>query len=567
MGTPRARALAVLAAALAVSAPSLGGGWVMDDPMLVRVNPALERPADIPLLFVRPYWYPIYGSGNYRPAALASLAIERPAWRLVERAAGIPEGEWAGGHRVTNWLLHGACAVLFLGLATRLAGERPGLFAALAWAVLPVNQENLAHVVMRTTLLSGLFMLLFLRGMLARAPARGGRAWLLALWWLLASMSKEGAIVAPAAGLALVGLLPAPERPGRLRPLALPLLAAAAVFFGLRAIAVGVDRPYTAYAEHGPGLADRLPSILRGLAWSHRILPWPLGLSAMHPLPDPGGIPAASTLAAAAALALLAALALRRPGVVRSAALFFWANLLPVSNLALSIGVEKGARFLYAASLGPALAAGALLASLPARRSLPPAALAAALLALLSLRTAGRWSDGASILTESLRSEPVDPVLRAHRARRAIDAGHPRRGLAEAGLALRRGGIHEVGFLAIQGRALTLLARPADARATLHRAYDRAAAFSASPAEILDVLEESYWREGDLAAGARDFEGIASRRPGGHPSAWLPAGRLLEGAGRPAEARAAFERYLEALPQGPGAAFAFARLRAIGFSP
>ena len=69
----------------------------------------------------------------------------------------------AGGHHLTNVLLHAATAVLlFLVLRQMTAGLWPSALAAAIWAIHPLRVESVAWVTERKDVLSGLFFMLTL---------------------------------------------------------------------------------------------------------------------------------------------------------------------------------------------------------------------------------------------------------------------------------------------------------------------------------------------------------------------------------------------------------------------
>ena len=79
--------------------------------------------------------------------------------------AGLPDstGSNAGGHHLTNVLLHAATAILLFLVLRRMTGDLwPSAFVAAVFAVHPLRVESVAWVAERKDVLSGLFFMLTL---------------------------------------------------------------------------------------------------------------------------------------------------------------------------------------------------------------------------------------------------------------------------------------------------------------------------------------------------------------------------------------------------------------------
>ncbi|MGW8256225.1 MAG: tetratricopeptide repeat protein, partial [Thermoguttaceae bacterium] len=136
-----AAALIVLAA-FVVYYPALNGGFVLDDDALLTENEFIKAPDGL-----YKFWCTTE-TADYWPVASTSLWFE---WRLW--------GINPTGYHVTNLILHIASALLLWAILRKLC--IPGAyFAALIFAVHPVNVESVAWISQRKGLLAMLFSLL-----------------------------------------------------------------------------------------------------------------------------------------------------------------------------------------------------------------------------------------------------------------------------------------------------------------------------------------------------------------------------------------------------------------------
>ncbi|HEX5041335.1 MAG TPA: DUF1736 domain-containing protein [Candidatus Polarisedimenticolaceae bacterium] len=396
--------------------PALHLGFALDDVPLVERDPRLDHPGDLGAFFLRPYWPEGEGAaaGLYRPLTTWSFALNRAL-----------TGDAPHGFHAANLLLHAAvCAMAWF--AARRAGVLYGtaILAALLFAVHPVHVEAVANVAGRAELLAAGFALA------AWLAHRRGRSVLAPLLYLLAVLSKEGAVLAPV--LFLLDDLHR-ERNDDARPrwiayggyaaaLALALILRAAALGGLRGAedAVFMDNP-AAFAGVGVRIATALWVVAKDL-W---LLLWPARLVSDYSV---DAIPlvrsASDPRLLAGFLAVICSIALGIHGWRRSRPLLlgmaaFALFLLPASNLLFPVGTLMAERLLYLPSFGFCLIAGHLGADLARRRK--PALVAtlvaaAALLGLGAARTWTRipaWHDNATLALADVKLQPRSAKLQA----------------------------------------------------------------------------------------------------------------------------------------------------------
>jgi len=403
----RQAALAAGLVAALVAAPSVRNGFVQDDHWVVEQRPLLRHPGSLAAVLTEPYWPRGFGGVLWRPAVLASYALDF-------RISANPH--W---FHAVNVLWAAAAAAALALLATLIAGPTVGLVTGLLFAVHPVHVEATASVVGRAELVAAVGYAVALISAL-RSEQRPD--WLLgvALGAALAIGAKEHAATLPAAVL-LVFLARDLERTGWRRTLAAAAPAAACAtvivmlyFVARRAVAGGAFTPGgLAPGLRGLDLVDRAWAMLAiSLEW-WRLLLFPVRLSADY---NPAQLSVTTALTARHGLAAvvwiaagLAAWRLRGrvPGVAVGL-VWLVLTILPVSNVIVPTEVIVAERTLYLPSWGAMLALAALGASL----RWPPRA-KAWLLVLVLVAGAGRsvarvpvWRDDQSFFAAQERDAP-----------------------------------------------------------------------------------------------------------------------------------------------------------------
>jgi hypothetical protein len=407
-GTP-ARYAAVAACAVVVYAGALWNRFAFDDTAIIVENALVHSADGVWRAFVSTYWRADVGGWHYRPFPVASYALD---WLT---------GSVAWFHLV-NLAWHAAASTMVALLARHLAGDRAGLVAGLLFAVHPVHVEAVANVVGRAELMAATCTLVAVWA----ALRRGGAVWSAAAMGV-GLLCKENAAVAPllvawgwAAGLA---------RPSRRQVLGFVLAWAlvGGAYIAARAVVLHDAAPYRNYAAVFVGespLTQRLTAVA-ALLDAARLLVFPLELrvdyspaerTAVYSPLDPRFLAGVGVLLVWCALVITA----WRRGRKVEAFGWGWIGIafLPVSNLAVTIGVLVAERTLYLPSAGLVLALGAWGARLAAVDSSEPRrqriALArgiafAVVIVAAAVRTAIRvpvWRDDASVTRSMLADSP-----------------------------------------------------------------------------------------------------------------------------------------------------------------
>ena len=460
---------AVALLAIALYLPSLGHGFIWDDPLVLdRQLPYFDGPLDafFPSADV-PQWSPHY----YRPVVVLSYLVDDALvgslWPAAERAAGrrlVFHATPILGHGVASALVV-VCALEFgrrrRNPSTALAGA---LGAGVLFAVHPVHVEPVAWLAGRSDVLCAVF---FLAAVAAFQRWLAGRH---TLWLLACGAAALAAMLSKEVGFALVALLPllallpvpGARPPARDALVALaPALGAALVALVLRAAAAtpSVTAPG---AWPGPSLA-----VLSALGWYGLKVIWPVPFSAFVPaVPDSTGLALAGLVLGAAVLGLVAlALARRTHGAEAFAGALFLLTLAPALVVAVRTiaATPLAERYLYLPSAGIALLAGFLLeraaairSPAPARRvaaaTLGPVLLVALVAAPATVLRQQVWRNDLAFWTDAAARAPGVALVQS-----ALGTALVRAGQAEAGEARFR-------------RALEVAERPperAEARANL----------------------------------------------------------------------------------------------------
>jgi len=359
----------------------------------------------------------------------------------------------AGGHHLTNVLLHAASVILLFLLLRKLTSELwSSAFVAAVFAVHPLRVESVAWVSERKDVLSGLFFMLTL-GAYARyvdGPPKLSRYLVVVICFVLGLMSKVMLVTLPLVLLLLdywpLGRIDALTREGRGAWAALrsrvvlekvPLLALSA---GACIVAMLTQRQ--AGAIHSLGelpISLRIGNAVVSLATYVRQMFWPTGLAVMYPFPA-HGVEAGQLVPAIVftAAVFVAVLYLRRTRPYLLAGwLWYCVMLLPVIGL-VQVGRQAHAdRYTYLPQIGLYVAltwlAGSFGAGWRHRRAVygAVAGLIIAELAVGAFNQTAYWRDSEALWRRDLACVPDNVVARNNLGLVMVYSGRVAEAMAE----------------------------------------------------------------------------------------------------------------------------------------
>lgn len=341
--------LALAGLVVATYAPVRGFDFVqLDDPIQVTENPSVVAG----LTWTGVVWaFSSVHAGYWMPLVWLSHMVDVQVYGLE-----------AGGHHITNVLLHLANTLMLFGLLSRATGG-PGRSACVAalFAVHPLHVESVAWITERKDVLSTFFWLLTFRAYASftRLESRG-RYLLLCLAFGLALMSKPMTVTLPLT-LLLIDVWPLARLSGargfwRLVQEKIPLFGLSAAV-GLAAMATQQQAGAMASLEASALSARVANAVASYVAYLVKTL-WPADLSVLYPLR--GDLSrwevAGSALFVAAVTGAAIRMRRRRPALTVG---WFWylVTLLPVIGL-VQVGLQGMAdRFTYVPLIGIFVAA------------------------------------------------------------------------------------------------------------------------------------------------------------------------------------------------------------------
>jgi len=421
--------LLLAAAAAALYANSIPGGFICDDRELILASERIHSLRNVPGFFLEPFSQKGAAGGSavyYRPIVSASFALDWAIWG--------PGRPW--GFHLTNVLAFVICSLLVYALMSRIFSDRVvAWLAALLFAALSVHTETVAWISGRTDLLACVMLLAAFLCLLAargagaaednRRPSRVGLLYGAGfLFALLAAFAKEVALAILPAWIAFEltlgrkGRLAAPS--GRRVTAVMALLAACAVYLAARMTAissVGAGAGMRIFDPWTPaGMATVACCVLEYLG--KLVLPLHLSFGfEVEPFRNLDGIlPVLCVLAGAGLIALTIHASVRRPAL-GFALWWTWLALAPALNF-VPINETVAERFLFVPSVGFCILFGLALqdAGVGVRRS-SAAGVAAAAMAALILAHAGLtvqrnadWRGERSLYADTVSTAPDLPM-------------------------------------------------------------------------------------------------------------------------------------------------------------
>ncbi len=318
-------------------------------------------------------------------------------------------GMWAGGHHLTNVLLHAIAAVLLFLTFARMTGALwRCAFVAAAWAIHPLRAESVAWISERKDVLSGVFFMLTLAAYTryARRPAVGGYL-LVALLFALGLLSKGMLVTLPCL-LLLLDYWPL-RRAGYSFP---SLLKEKIPLLGLSAISCAATwlSPEKIDAAARLPLWLRIENCLDSYCVYLRQTIWPADLAVVYPNPTQAfplwGLAGSFVLLCGVSVAAYA-LRKQRPALLAG---WFWflGMLVPVLGMAQISFCAHADRYTYLPQIGLLVAATWVTADWAGEIQFPRALLAGAAglilcaLGIAAWHQTSYWEGSAALWTHAL---------------------------------------------------------------------------------------------------------------------------------------------------------------------
>jgi tetratricopeptide (TPR) repeat protein len=348
-------AAAVVAGLIALTVAAYWPVWqfdfvAIDDPQYVSANPHLAgglSPSSVAWAFTSGR------EANWHPLTWISHLVDVELYGLN-----------AGGHHVTNLILHAANTLLLFGLLRRMTGA-PGrsAFVAAVFAVHPLHVESVAWIAERKDVLSAFLGLLTIGAYVryVRDPGRPRYALVMVLF-ALGLMAKPMLVTLPIL-LLLLDWWPLRRADSHVRlqvwwPLVREKLPLVAMALASSLVTFIVQRRFGAVKslESFP-FSARLPNAIVSYVDYLRDVVWPMKLGMFYPFP--ASVPAARVLSAVVVLVLISALVwwfARKAPWWAVGWLWYLVMLVPVIGLVQVGGQARADRYMYLPLVGIAIA-------------------------------------------------------------------------------------------------------------------------------------------------------------------------------------------------------------------
>lgn len=536
--------LLLFAAAVAVYANSLDGGFHFDDWHALEQNPYIRSLANVPRFFADPDTTTVlHENKDLRPVLLTTFALNHAL-------SGAATWSW----HLTNVLLHGLVVLLVFRIARDhlwLGEHRVALAAAAALlvAVHPLNTEPVNYLSARSALLAALFYLA------AFDSAVRGRAVTCAVLFALALLTKATTMTLP---LVVAGYwLLAPRAEDAPRPrwgLVVVLVAIAAAGLAYRALLLP---PWIFETSRQPGMTPWTYLMTEWSAYLYylRLFVWPNAL-----VVDRVDYPVCrSILEPQAWLSLLALIGIavaawrvrHRVPAVTFGVFWYLVTLAPESSVfPLAEPVNEHRPYLAMLGLGTVVAIGLFalarravrIAGSPGRSFAVGVTAVAAVLAVVTVERNALWRDDYALWRDAIAKAPQNP-------RAWLNAGHA---------ALTRNDLPEARRMLLEGRRLapcygyilvnlSAIETRIGANAESLRWADEAVACQprfAIGRYYRALALERLGRSDEALAEFRATTGVDSQ----FTDAWLAQGRLLEARNAWGDAAVAYDRAFASNP-------------------
>lgn len=397
--------LAVCAVTAATFFPMLSNGFTnWDDQFYITDNPMLLGP-DWATIFTTPLM------ANYHPLTVASLALNH-----------MVSGLSPFSYHLVNWTLHIVNTGLVFFLAYRLSnGQRwVGAITALLFGIHPMHVESVAWASERKDVLFAFFFLLSLLSYLRYLQQPDGKKYMASLvLFALSLLSKPASVPLPVVLLLIDWYQGRSLSDKKVWLEKIPFFVLA-VIFGWMALNNQHAVKAIAATEMYPFWQKLVFSFYGFGAYLLRMI-WPFPLSALHPFPASGVVPAAYFPSIIFGVAVLAALwFFRKKRYVLFGAAFFLVNIALVLQL-LTFGHSIiSERYTYVPYIGLGFAVAMAWAESGWQESVKKGLLGVILLACLgfaavSFRQVQVWKNGYTLWSNVIKTYPDNYLARSNR--------------------------------------------------------------------------------------------------------------------------------------------------------
>jgi tetratricopeptide (TPR) repeat protein len=546
----------VFVVAFMAYANTLKGDFIWDDEYLILNNSQIKSFVHLKNVFKT---YVGYGSENinnfYRPVQEISNMIDYFLW-----------GEYPFGFHLTNTVLHALVAVMVFIFLNRLCRD---LFvagvAALFWAVHPVHTEAIAYIAGRADSLYALFMLLSLVFFMmyadkARSGGKGSAAYVMSvLFFVISLLSKEIVIAMPLfIFLYMFFFLRGTGDDALYRKIRwrwAPYAGIVVIYGILRTTVLSFADIAPPSAFNVIPLSYRLLTFFRTILVYFKLMFVPTDLHMERSIPitksisDPSSIIAFAFIAA---VVWIAWKAYKRNRLVSFSIVWFFANLLPVSNI-IPINSFLAEHWIYMASIGPFLLLGMGAAEIYRRIDPGETAYRAAFLIGLAavIGIYGRatmvrnmdWKDEISFFHSTLKYHPKNARLYLNLGNTYYEKGQIEKAVEQYRKAIEINKDYAVAYGNI-GSAYLHMKKPDEAEEYLEKAIGIKHNYPIAHYNLGIV----YFQRRDYAGAEKELLTATEQLPQLF-QAWNMLGRTYLRLGRKEEARAAFQRSLEIMPR------------------
>ncbi len=529
---------------------TLNNDFVWDDRLLILENPYIQDTSLISEGLLSDFWKtyedPRRFRNFYRPAVILTFFIDYSIW-----------GDDPSGFHLTNIILHTAnVLLLFLVTLQLFRSLETSFFAAVLFAVHPIHTESVAWISGRTDLLASLGVLSSFYCYLKAYHQKTYLYLFSGLLYILALLSKEVAIVLPAAMVLHISLL------GRSESNRSPFVRAAMVNISLTALYLLFR---VAILQIPLSIESRRPLWLlvfnmpRILAQYFLKLMAPIQLHAHDPLiwlyPEKW----LSVLSSVALVALTAMFVLwlgRKDTRAYFGAWWLLLFLLPVLNAGTFTDVLVAERFLYVPSIGFCWIMASFYERIKLQGFSRKLVWAAASLIIMAagMRTWYRipvWKDQLTLFSEMSTSSPHYPLPHLLLGEAHQNSGNAEEALKHYQYALRLDPNNCRIFNAI---ALAQLELGVYTQSGSH--LDAGFQFTKQALELCEeedflhhTLGEYYLRQGDVEKAVSKFRDAIEINPF-RTGYYYNVGAVLFAMEKKSEARPYLERYMETAPKG-----------------